>query len=232
MSTRPLATALVAIGMLFFAGQAVADPIRIVAFGDSNTAGFGVSTPYKYPAQLERVLQARGHDVEVINAGVSGDTTAGALRRLNEAFPENTDIAIVFLGRNDMRFGLSLETTRRNLDLIVGRLRARGVEVILAGFHTRDFSDIAATHGAYYYPDFFDGVAVDGVKKAGYALFWDIIGHLNARGYEEVVARLSPVVEAHVLKVFCTRLGEAIMFARECQTPEIQAQLSSGVVRR
>lgn len=232
MSTRPLAATLVALGAMFFAGQAAADPIRIVAFGDSNTAGFGVSTPHKYPAQLERVLQARGHDVEVINAGVSGDTTAGALRRFNEAFPEDTDIAIVFLGRNDMRFGLSMETTRRNLDAIVGRLRARGVEVILAGFHTRDFSDIAAAHNAYYYPDFFDGVAVNGVKRAGFALFWDIIGHLNARGYEEVVIRLSPVVEANVLKVFCGRLGEAIMFARECQTPEMQAQLSGGVVRR
>lgn len=232
MSTRRLAIALVALCTLFFAAAAAADPIRIVAFGDSNTAGFGVSPPYKYPAQLARVLQARGHDVEVINAGVSGDTTAGALRRFDEAFPDDTDIAIVFLGRNDMRFGFSMETTRRNLDWIVGRLRARGTEVILAGFHTRDFSDIAAAHGAYYYPDFFDGVAVNGVKKAGYALFWDIIGHLNARGYEEVVARLSPVVEAHVLKVFCTRLGDAIIFAPECQTAEMQAQLSGGVVRR
>ena len=167
MSRRLLAIAVVALGPLFCAGPAAADPIRIVAFGDSNTAGFGVSTPYKYPAQLERVLQSRGHDVEVINAGVSGDTTAGALRRFHEAFPEDTDIAIVFLGRNDMRFGLSIDTTRRNLDLMVGRLRARGVEVILAGFHTRDFSDIADAHGAHYYPDFFDGVAVSGVKKAG-----------------------------------------------------------------
>jgi len=227
-----LATALAALGMLLLAGGAQADPIRIVAFGDSNTAGFGVSTPNKYPMQLERALQARGHDVEVINAGVSGDTTAGALRRFNDAFPPDTDIAIVFLGRNDMRFGFSMETTKRNLHEIVGRLRARGVEVILAGFHTRDFSDIAMVHGASYYPDFFDGVAVNGVKKTGYALFWDIIGHLNTRGYEEVVARLSPLVEAQVRKVFCNRLGDAIIFAPECQSEEMQAQLSTGVVRR
>ncbi|MCC6948187.1 MAG: arylesterase [Bradyrhizobiaceae bacterium] len=232
MSRRLLPIALAALGMLLFAGGAEADPIRVVAFGDSNTAGFGVSTTNKYPAQLERALQARGHDVEVINAGVSGDTTAGALRRFEAAFPEDTDVAIVFLGRNDMRFGLSMETTRRNLGEIVGRLRARGVEVILAGFHTRDFSDIAAVHNASYYPDFFDGVAVNGVKKAGYALFWDIVGHLNARGYEEVVARLSPAVEAQVLKVFCNRLGDAIIFAPECQTAEMQAQLGSATVRR
>jgi acyl-CoA thioesterase-1 len=131
-----------------------------------------------------------------------------------------------------MRFGVSMSSTRRNLDEIVGRLRARGIEVILAGFHTRDFSDIAEIHGATYYPDFFDGVAINGVKKPSYRLFWDIIGHLNAAGYQEVVSRLSPVVEMQVLKVFCRRLGDAIIFAPECRTPEVQAQLSGSTVRR
>jgi acyl-CoA thioesterase I len=228
---RPLPWALIALALLFGADTATADPIRIVAFGDSNTAGFGVPAPNKYPAQLERALQARGHDVEVVNAGVSGDTTTGALRRFGAAFAAETDIAIVFLGRNDVRFGVDVETTRRNLNEIVGRLRARNVEVILAGFHTRDFSDIALAHGVTYYPDFFDGVAVDGVKMPSYHLFWDIIGHLNATGYREVVTRLSPVVEAHVLKVFCNRLGEATMFAPECLNPEMQAQIT-GTVRR
>lgn len=229
---RPLPGAVLALTLLLSANAADADTIRIVAIGDSNTAGFGVSQPNKYPTQLERALQARGYDVEVVNSGVSGDTTSGALRRLEAALPDGTDIAIVFLGRNDLRFGFHAYTTRRNLDEIVSRLRGRGVEVILAGFHTRDFSDIAATHGATYYPDFFDGVAVDGVKKPGYRLFWDIIGHLNASGYQEVVSRLSPVVEFQVLKVFCRRLGDAIMFAPECRTPEMQAQLSGDTFRR
>ncbi|MEX0590949.1 MAG: GDSL-type esterase/lipase family protein [Xanthobacteraceae bacterium] len=229
---RPLPGALLALGLLLSAENVQADPIRIVAYGDSNTAGFGVSEPNKYPTQLARALQARGYDVEVLNSGVSGDTTNGALRRLESAVPEDAEIAIVFLGRNDMRFGLSAETTYRNLDEIVSRLRARGVEVILAGFHTRDFSDIAIAYGATYYPDFFEGVAVDGVKKPGYSLFWDIIGHLNSRGYQEVVARLSPVVEQQVVKVFCRRLGDAIMFAPECQTPEMQAQTTGSIVRR
>jgi acyl-CoA thioesterase-1 len=229
---RPLPGAVLALGLLLSADSLAADPIRIVAIGDSNTAGFGVAEPNKYPSQLARTLEARGYEVEVVNAGVSGDTTSGALHRLEAALPEDTDIAIVFLGRNDMRFGFSPYTTRRNLNEIVGRLRARGVEVILAGFHTRDFSDIAATHGATYYPDFFDGVAVDGVKKPGYRLFWDIIGHLNASGYQEVVARLSPIVEMQVLKVFCRRLGDAIMFAPECRTPEVQAQLAASTFRR
>jgi acyl-CoA thioesterase-1 len=229
---RPLPGALLALGMLLSAASVQADPIRIVAYGDSNTAGFGVSEPNKYPTQLARALHARGYDVEVLNSGISGDTTGGALRRLEAAIPEGAEIAIVFLGRNDMRFGFSMETTRRNLNEIVGRLRARGVEVILAGFHTRDFSDIAMAHGATYYPDFFDGVAVDGVKIPGYSLFWDIIGHLNSRGYQEVVARLSPVVEQQVVKVFCRRLGEAIMFAPECLTPDMQAQITGTTVRR
>lgn len=232
MPLRALPVVLAALAALFFSGAAGAEPIRIVALGDSNTAGFGVSAPNKYPAQLERALQARGYDVVVVNAGVSGDTTGGALRRFDAAFPEDTDIAIVFLGRNDMRFGISMERTRRNLNEIVGRLRARGVEVILAGFYSRDFSDIAEAHGAFYYPDFFDGVAENGVKKAGYTLIWDIIGHLNSRGYEEIVARLAPVVEEQVLKVFCGRLYEAIIFAPECQTPEMQAQLSGSTIRR
>jgi len=209
-----------------------ADPVRIVAYGDSNTAGFGVGAANKYPTQLERALKDRGHEVEVLNAGVSGDTTSGALRRFDAAFPEGTDIAIVFLGRNDMRFGFSMDTTRRNLNEIVGRLRARNVEVILAGFYSRDFSDIAEKHGAFYYPDFFDGVAENGVKKAGYTLIWDIIGHLNARGYQEVVTRLSPVVEAQVLKVFCSRLHEAVMFAPACMNTDAWAEITSSTTRR
>jgi acyl-CoA thioesterase I len=227
-----LIPAAVAALALCLASPLAADPVRIVAYGDSNTAGFGVGAANKYPTQLERALKARGHDVEILNAGVSGDTTSGALRRFDSAFPEGTDIAIVFLGRNDMRFGFSMDTTRRNLNEIVGRLRARNVEVILAGFYSRDFSDIAAKHGAHYYPDFFDGVAENGVKKSGYTLIWDIIGHLNARGYQEVVTRLSPVVEAQVLKVFCGRLHEAVMFAPACMNNDAWAEITSSTTRR
>lgn len=215
---RSLLTSLLAFGLLSGVPASAAEPIRIVAYGDSNTAGFGVSSNNTYPSQLERALRERGYNVEVRNAGVSGDTTGRALRRFDSAFPDNTDIAIVFLGRNDMRFGVPRTRTEQNLHEIVGRLRARGVEVILAGFYTRDFSEIARTHGAAYYPDFFDGVAINGIKKPGYSLVWDIIGHLNTNGYREIVTRLTPLVEAQVLMLFCMRLGDAVMFARECQT--------------
>ena len=87
-------------------GRAQSDPIRIVAFGDSLTAGYGLSPGDAFPAQLENALKARGHAVEVINAGVSGDTTAAALQRLDWAFPEKVDAAIVALGANDALRGI------------------------------------------------------------------------------------------------------------------------------
>jgi acyl-CoA thioesterase-1 len=209
-----------------------AEPIRIVAYGDSNTAGFGVSEKNTYPSKLERALRAKGYDVEVVNSGVSGDTTTRALRRFDEAVPDEVDIALVFLGRNDVRWGVDPAKTRDNLRTIVGRLRERGVEVIVAGFHMRDFSEIAAEHGATYYPDFFDGVARDGVKNPKYTLFWDIVGHLNAAGYEEIVSRLLPVVETHVVKVFCHRLDLAAMLAPECKSVNASVETPGAVRKR
>ena len=167
--------------------------VRIVAFGDSNTAGFGVSGSKKYPAQLEKNLRARGYDVTVRNSGVNGSTSRGGLRRVNSAVPEGTDIAIVFFGRNDVRFGVSPSRMRANIDAIVARLRARGVYVILCGFHPFNFSSIAARHGAAYCGDFFAGVAVRGEKKPQYSLR-DLVPHLNGAGYAVVARRLTPQV--------------------------------------
>jgi acyl-CoA thioesterase-1 len=224
---RPIAILLIVLGLAAGASAIEPEPIRIVAYGDSNTAGFGVSDADSYPRQLEQALQARGYRVEVRNAGVSGDTTGRALRRFDEAFPEGTHIAIVFLGRNDMRFGVPRAQTEQNLHEIVGRLRARGIEVILAGFYTRNFINVAQAHGAVYYPDFFEGVAVQGVKQSRYTLFWDIIGHLNGQGYREIVTRITPLVEAHVLMLFCMRLAEAVMFAPQCQTFDAWAGITN-----
>lgn len=192
--------ALLAIAVLFWSSAADAAAIRIVAFGDSNTAGFGVAAASNYPSKLERALRARGYDVTVKNSGVNGDTTAGGLARLNWAVPQGTAIAIVFFGRNDVRFGVPASRMRGNLDAIVARLRARGVAVILCGFYRFSFADIAARHGALYAGDFFAGVAVKGVKKKQYALH-DFVPHLNAAGYSVVVGHLEPQVERAIGRV-------------------------------
>ena len=190
-----LVWALLAIVLVVGSSVAGAAPIRIVAFGDSNTAGFGVAAGSNYPSKLERALRARGYNVTVRNSGVNGDTTAGGLARLNSAVPPGTAIAIVFFGRNDVRFGVPAARIRSNLDAIVTRLRARGVTVILCGFYPFSFANIAARHGALYAGDFFAGVAVKGVKKKQYALPHDFVPHLNAAGYSVVVSHLEPVVE-------------------------------------
>jgi acyl-CoA thioesterase I len=174
--------------------------VRIVAIGDSNTAGFGVRAGQNYPSMLERVLRARGYDVAVRNSGINGDTTGGGLRRLNSAVPKSTDIAIVFFGRNDVRFRVSEARMRGNLDNIVGRLRSRGIEVILCGFYPYSFANIAAKHGAVYAGDFFAGVAVNGVKKKQYSL-GDLVPHLNGAGYSVVVRHLEPLVVRAIQRV-------------------------------
>jgi acyl-CoA thioesterase-1 len=224
-------TAFLAFGALASTGVARADPIQIVAFGDSNTAGFGVVEKNTYPAQLERALKAKGYNVEVTNSGVSGSTSGGGLARFDDAIPEDADVAIVFFGRNDVRFGVEDAKLRANLDSIVRRLREQEIEVILVGFTPKDFSEIAAAHDAFYYPDFFAGVATNGVKYSKYVLFWDLIGHLNAAGYQEIVSRMSPLVETAVTKVYCNRLEEAAFLAPECKALDKQPIVTGSTAK-
>lgn len=181
-----------------------ARPVNIVAFGDSNTAGFLTATEESYPYRLEAALRARGLDVRVKNGGVSGSTSGGGLRRMEAAVPPGTDIAIVFFGRNDMRFGVGEATLRRNLDTIVGRLRGRKIAVVLCGYYGFDFSDVARKHGAVYFPDFFAGTAVKGVKKPEYTRALDPLHHLNGAGYAVMVKALAPVVEPLVRRALAT----------------------------
>src|SRR5215510_8952515 len=110
-----------------------ARPIRIVVLGDSLVAGFQLKAADAFPAQLERALKARGHSVEIINAGVSGDTTAGGLERLKWAIPDATDAVILELGANDALRGLDPVLTTANLEKIILALKSAGVEVLLAG---------------------------------------------------------------------------------------------------
>lgn len=182
-------------------------PVKIVAFGDSLTAGFGLSETAAFPAVLEKRLRTMGYDVTVINAGVSGDTTAGGLARLDWSLGEGADLVLVELGANDMLRGLPPAAARRNLQTILERLKARGVPVALSGMralanwgeaYRAEFEAIhpalAAAYDAPLYPFFLDGVT--GV--AGMTLPDGL--HPSAAGVERIVDGYAPFL-ARVLDV-------------------------------
>jgi acyl-CoA thioesterase-1 len=136
------------------AAQAKAAPMRIVVFGDSLVAGFQLKASEAFPAQLERALKAKGHAVEVIYAGVSGDTTAAGLARMRWAVPERTDAVILELGANDALRGLEPARARDNLDRMIATLEASGAEVLLAGMLApRNFGDDYARAFDAIYPE-------------------------------------------------------------------------------
>ena len=170
MATRALALA----AMLALAPRpaATADDVVIVALGDSLTAGFGVAAEQAFPSQLEAALAARGIAARVVNAGVSGDTTAGGRVRLDWVLADEPDLVIVELGANDGLRGVDPRATKANLDDILARLAARGVKVLLTGMlappnlgadYGADFNGLfpalAADYGVVFYPFFLDGVA-------------------------------------------------------------------------
>jgi acyl-CoA thioesterase-1 len=129
--------------LLLASAAARAEPVHIVAFGDSATAGYLVPRDQAYPAQLQRALRAKGYDVAVTNAGVSGDTTAGALRRFDEAIAPGTKMTIVEFGTNDLRLRVPAAKMRANLNEIVRTLRARRIAVLVVGLGSLDLSDVA-----------------------------------------------------------------------------------------
>jgi acyl-CoA thioesterase-1 len=154
------------------AGEAVpaaAAAINIVVLGASNTYGKGVSRSAAFPAQLQAMLKARGHDVRVANAGINGDTTAGMLRRLNSAVPAGTQLVILQPGNNDRRKGVSAERAG-NIGAIVERLQARAVKVIVV-------ERLLAGLSQHLQPDG---------------------EHLTGEGYRIVAERLVPQVEAAI----------------------------------
>jgi acyl-CoA thioesterase-1 len=200
--------------LLLGSGEAEAAPdrpLRIVALGDSLTAGYGLPQNAAFPVVLERALRARGHNVEVINAGVSGDTAAGGLDRLDWSVSDGTDAVILELGANDMLRGLDPAATRRSLEAIVTRLEARGIPVMLAGMYASRnlgpdyvqrfdaiYRDIAGRHGLVLYPFFLEGVAGERGLNLPDGL------HPTAQGVETIVARILPTVET-----FLTRLASS-----------------------
>jgi acyl-CoA thioesterase-1 len=173
----------------------------IVAFGNSLTAGSGVAENEAYPAQLERKLNADGHHYKVINAGVSGETSSGALSRIKWVLTMKPDIVILETGANDGLRGIDPELTRNNLDATVAALKEHGVVVVLAGMqmasnlgreYTEKFAamypSVAAKHQVILMPFFLAGVAGDPNLNQEDGI------HPTAKGYEIVTANIYPYV--------------------------------------
>lgn len=182
--------------------RVVAEPARIVAFGNSLTAGLGVSPDQSYPAQLQRRLREAGYSCEVINAGVSGDTTTGGLRRLAWILKSRPSMVILELGANDGLRGQPLSLMASNLATIIDGLREAGVEVVLAGMQIPPnygldyttgfaslFEQLAREHSVTFIPFFLEGVATR--KDLNQA---DGI-HPTAEGYRIVAQTVFDVIE-------------------------------------
>ncbi len=195
--------AFVAAGLLFLSGMiAAAEPYRIVGFGDSLMAGFGLNPGEGFTEKLQAALKARGRDVEVINAGVSGDTTSGGLSRLDWSVPDGTRLVILELGANDMLRAVTPDITEKNLDAMLAKLKDRKIPVLLAGMRAAPnlgadyqarfdaiYPRLAEKYGAALYPFFLDGVAGDSklVLEDGM--------HPSAKGIDIMVERILPMLE-------------------------------------
>jgi acyl-CoA thioesterase I len=179
--------------------------VRIVAIGDSLTAGYGLPQGEDFPTQLEAALQAKGLNVVVDNAGVSGDTTTGGLQRLDWALGKDADYVILELGANDALRGIQPEITRENLEKILAILQEKKIPVLLAGMRAppnmganytmafdRIFPELAEKYSADFYPFFLKDVAADPTLNQN-----DYI-HPNAEGVKVIVNNMLPYVERFI----------------------------------
>lgn len=183
-------------------------PIRIVAFGDSLTAGYMLEPSAALPVQLETALKERGHSVIVENAGVSGDTTAAGLARLDWAIAPDTHAVILELGANDALRGVDPAVTRSNLDQMLKILSERDIKVLLVGMIAPKnwgeeyskafdpiFGELAETYQCLYYPFILEGVATNPDLNLSDGL------HPNRDGVAEIVKRMLPKVEKLIAQV-------------------------------
>ena len=178
------------------------EPVRIVALGDSLTAGLGLTEQDAFPAKLQRALAAKGIAVTITNAGVSGNTVSDGLARLDWSVPAGTDAVILELGANDALRGLDPAVTRRALDDILSALAKRNIPVLLCGMlappnlgadYGRTFNaifpDLAKQYGLVFYPFFIDGIVADRKLNQHDGL------HPTAAGVDVIVAKILPKVE-------------------------------------
>jgi len=178
-------------------------PIKLVVLGDSLSAGLGLSASSAFPARLQKSLETKGIVVDIINAGVSGDTSSGGRDRLDWSVPEGTEAVILELGANDALRGTDPKVTRSALTDILTRLKARRIAVLLCGMlappnYGSDYSarfnaiypDLAKSFGVPLYPFFLAGVAADTRLNQADGL------HPTAEGIDVIVKNILPTVEA------------------------------------
>jgi len=180
-----------------------AKPVKIVVLGDSLSAGLGLSASAAFPARLQKALKDKGIEADMINAGVSGDTTSGGRDRLDWSVPEGTEAVILELGANDALRGIDPKVTRAALTEILTRLQARKIAVLLCGMlappnYGADYSarfnaiypDLAKTFSVPLYPFFLEGVATNAKLNQADGL------HPTAEGIDMIVKNILPAVEA------------------------------------
>lgn len=204
---QDMVTLATAVNLFLFAlvlsGNAAAQdkPLKIISFGDSLSAGYGLPPASSFPARMTARLKGLGRNVLVVNASVSGDTTSAGLSRLDWAVPADAEAVIVELGANDALRGLPPTQARQNLDAILERLTARGSLVLVAGMQAPRnlgpeyaaafdglYRDLAAKHGALLYPFFLEGVALRPELNLADGI------HPNERGIAVIVDGILPRV--------------------------------------
>ena len=201
-----IGTALCAL-LLLFASPGVAGEPRVVVLGDSLTAGFGLAQEEAFPARLEAALRAEGHGWRVVDAGVSGDTSAGGLARLDWVLADQPEIVIVELGANDGLRGLPTDRMEANLDAILARISESGSLTLLAGMRAPAnfgpdyaaafravYERLAARHDVAFYPFFLEGVAMEPALNQPDGI------HPNAAGVATIVRRILPHVVALIAR--------------------------------
>jgi acyl-CoA thioesterase-1 len=198
-------------------GPRAGQPVRLLAFGDSLTQGYNLPPGTEFPVRLERALNARGLDVTVINAGVSGETSAGGLARIDWLLGEGSngpDAAIVELGANDGLRGLSAVEMEKNLDGILAKLKARGIPVLFAGMkaprnfgarYAAEFDGVfprlAAKYAVLFYPFILEGVVLERSLMQPDGI------HPNPAGVDAIVKGIAPVAERLVQQARTRRAG-------------------------
>jgi acyl-CoA thioesterase-1 len=193
------------LGALLAPMAAQAAPIAVMAFGDSLFAGYGVQDADNIPAQLEKALKADGKDVKVINASISGDTTADGVARLDWSLADKPDLVLLELGANDALRGLDPDRAKENLDAILAKLKAKNIPVVLFGMIAPRnlgpaygakfdpiYKELADKYQVPLYPFILDGVALDPTLNQADGM------HPNKDGVQVIVKCILPVVEKAV----------------------------------